>query len=73
MAPIARPKFPPSSRVECCGPHGGEPLIVSLITARAEDWIIYAKETLFPDTLHTRRHFLGWCRACNEAFKVTKP
>lgn len=72
MPTVAQLKKTGSSRVECCGPHGPEHLIVSWITADKEQWVVFPKVCHFPDECHARRSFLGWCRACADAFKVQR-
>jgi hypothetical protein len=62
-----RPVTP--TRVECCGPHGKEHLIVSMVTARAERWIVFPKESIFN---LERRAYLGWCRRCQETYEVVE-
>lgn len=69
-SPIKHPRSS-SSRVECCGPHGPEHLIVSWITADKECWVIFPKPSPFPDNCLPRRSFLGVCRRCAEVFKWT--
>ena len=58
----------PSGRVECVGPHGENPLIVSMVTATREGWKgIQATES---SKYGERRQALGWCRACADRFGV---
>lgn len=64
MATIGQLKKGNSSRVECCGPHGPEHLIVSWITADKEQWVIFPKASDF----NPRRSFLGVCRECRDRF-----
>ena len=67
MKQLKAPKSEPT-RVECCGPHGPEHLIVSWITADKEQWVIFPKMSEFSP----RRAFLGWCRRCVETYWVTR-
>ena len=61
----ARPATP--SKVECCGPQCK--VIVTLIVAKAEKWVIYSKGALHPSD-SGRRDFLGWCRRCADKYGV---
>lgn len=60
---------PKTTRIECIGP--GCRTVVSMNTAKTEQWIVYQKDARLPHNL-ARRDLLGWCRACKERYGVSE-